>query len=85
MKEEKQVPKKAPKAKDIPDKIANRKRIDFLVTYEVEGSRPKKQRAHAYSKEEAEEIVATKLKGQISSGEINSFKIISVEMENLPK
>lgn len=86
MKEEKQVPKKAStKAKEAPDKTANRKRIDFLVTYEVEGSRSKRQKAHAYSKEEAEEIVATKLKGQISSGEINGFKIISVEMENPPK
>jgi len=86
MKEEKQGPKKAlNKAKEVVYKTANRKRIDFVVTYEVEGSRSKKQKVHAYSKEEAEEMMAMKLKSQISSGEINGFKIISVEMVNLPK
>jgi hypothetical protein len=83
MKEEKQAPKKVlSKAKEIPDKTANRKRIDFVVTYEVEGSRSKKQKAHAYSKEEAEEIVTAKLESQVSAGEINGFKIISVDVEN---
>jgi len=85
MKEEKQGPKKVlNKAKEILDKTANKKRIDFVVTYEVEGSRSKKQKVQAYSKEEAEEKMATKLKSQLSSGEINGFKIISVEIENPP-
>ena len=83
MKEEKQGPKKVlNKAKEMLDKTANRKRIDFVVTYEVEGSRSKKQKVHAYSKEEAEEIMTTKLGSQVSAGEINGFKIISVEIEN---
>jgi hypothetical protein len=83
MKEEKQRPKKVlNKGKEILDKTANGKRIDFVVTYEVEGSRSKKQMVHAYSKEEAEEIMATKLESQVSSGEINGFKIILVEIEN---
>jgi len=83
MKEEKQGPKKVlNKAKEMLDKTANRKRIDFVVTYEVEGSRSKKQKVHAYSKEEAEEIITTKLGSQVSAGEINGFKIISVEIEN---
>ena len=85
MKEEKQASKVPSKAKEAPEKMTDRKRIDFLVTYEVEGSRSKKQKARAYSKEEAEEIVTTKLKGQIAAGEINGFKIIAVEMENPPK
>ena len=59
----------------------NKKRVDFLVTYEVEGSRSKKQRAHAYSKEEAEEIVTKKLEKQIAGGEINGFKIIAVDVD----
>jgi len=83
MKEEKQGPKKIlNKKKEILDKTANRKRIDFVVTYEVEGSRSKKQRVHAYSKGEAEKMMATKLESQVSSGEINGFKIILVEIEN---
>ncbi|MGD0804672.1 MAG: hypothetical protein ABSA11_11445 [Candidatus Bathyarchaeia archaeon] len=83
MKEEKQRPKKVlNNAKEILDKKANGKRIDFVVTYEVEGSRSKKQRVHAYSKEEAEEIMTTKLESQVSGGEINGFKIILVEIEN---
>ena len=85
MKEEKQPSKVPSKAKEAPDKTANRKRIDFLVTYEVEGSRSKKQKARAYSKEEAEEIVATKLKGQIAKGEINAFKIIAADEEKTSK
>lgn len=83
MKEEKQRPKAPNKAKEAPDKTVNKK-IAFLVTYEVEGSRSKKQKAHAYSKEEAEEIVTAKLKAQIAGGEINGFKIISAEEENPP-
>jgi hypothetical protein len=83
MKEEKQGPKKVlNKAKETLDKTANRKRIEFVVTYEVEGSRSKKQKVHAYSKEEANEIMATKLESQVSRGEINGYKIISVEIEN---
>jgi hypothetical protein len=83
MKEEKLGPKKAfNKAKDILDNIASRKRIEFVVTYEVEGSRSKKRKVHAYSKEEANEIMTTKLESQVSRGEINGFKIILVETEN---
>jgi hypothetical protein len=83
MKEEKQGKKKVlNKTKEIPDKAANRKRIDFVVTYEVKGSRSKKQKVHAYSKEEAKKMMATKLESQVSSGEINGFKIILVEIEN---
>jgi hypothetical protein len=82
MEEEKQEPNKAlNKAKEMLGNTANRKRIDFVVTYEVEGSRSKKQRVHAYSKDEAEKMMATKLESQVSSGEINGFKIISVEIE----
>jgi hypothetical protein len=81
MKEEKQGPKAPNKAKEAPDKTINKKKIAFLVTYEVEGSRSKKQKAHAYSKEEAQEIVTAKLESQVSAGEINSFRIISAEIE----
>ncbi len=82
MKEKKQGPKKVlNKAKETLDKTANRKRIEFVVTYEIEGSRSKKQKVHAYSKEEANEIMATKLESQVSRGEINGYKIISVEIE----
>ncbi len=82
MKEEQQGSKKVRnKAKDTLDKTANSKRIDFIVTYEVEGSRSKKQKVHAYSKEEAEEIMTTKLESQVSAGEINGFKIILIEVE----
>ncbi len=85
MKEEKQGSKKVlNKAKEMPDKTANKKRIDFVVTYEVEGSRSKKQKVHAYSREEVEGIMTTKLESQVSAGEINGFKIISVEIENTP-
>ena len=73
---------KTRKAKEALDKKPNSKRMDFLVTYEVEGSRSKNQKAHAYTKEEAEEIVTKRLKAQISAGEINGFKIISVNVEN---
>ena len=82
MKEEKQGPKGS--KKETPE-TANSKRIDFLVTYEVEGSRSKKQKAHAYSKEEAEEIVTKKLEKQVSGGEINGFKIIEVEVDKPAK
>jgi hypothetical protein len=78
MKNEKQGSKASGKAKEEP---VNSKRIDYLVTYEVEGSRSKKQRAHAYSKEEAETIVTKKLEKQIAGGEINGFKIISVDVD----
>ena len=82
MKEEKQGSKRAlNKAKKMLDDKANGKRVDFVVTYEVEGSRSKKQKVHAYSEEEAEKIMATKLESQVSSGEINGFKIILVEIE----
>ena len=82
MKEEKQEPKRVlNKAKEMLDDRVNGKRVDFVVTYEVEGSRSKKQKVHAYSKEEAEKIMATKLESQVSSGEINGFKIILVEIE----
>ena len=58
MKEEKHKPKKVlKKAKKILDKKTNKKRINFVVTYEVEGSRSKKQKVHAFSKEEAEEEI----------------------------
>jgi hypothetical protein len=82
MKEEKQGPKRVlNKAKDNPGKTTDSKRVDFVVTYEVEGSRSKNQRVHAYSREEAEEIMVMKLESQVSSGEINGFKIILVEIE----
>ena len=82
MKEEQKGSKKAlKKGKDTVDKTVNSKRIDFIVTYEVEGSRSKKKKVHAYSKEEAEEIITTKLESQISAGEINGFKIILIEVE----
>ena len=49
MKEEKQGPKRVlNKAKDNPGKTTDSKRVDFVVTYEVEGSRSKNQRVHAY-------------------------------------
>jgi len=80
-KDTKKVPKKPKKA---CDKASPRKRIEFVVTYEVEGSRPKKHKVHAYSREEAEEMMTKKLESQIASGEINGFKIISVEIENQP-
>jgi len=83
MKDEKQGPKKAAnKAKEPPRNAADSKRIDFIVTYEVEGSRSKKQKVHAYSKEEAEEILSAKLGAQVSAGEINNYKILSIEKEN---
>ena len=79
--EKKRLKKALNKSKEVLDKKANSKRVDFVVTYEVEGSRSKKQKMHAYSKEEAEEIMTTKLESQVSAGEINGFKIISVEIE----
>ncbi len=83
MKEEKKDTKKVlKKAKKVLDKTPPKKRTKFIVTYEVEGSKPKKQKVHAYSREEAEEIMTKKLQSQISSGEINGFKIVSVEIEN---
>ena len=80
MKEENKTTKKVPK-KAI-DKTSPKKRIEFVVTYEVEGSKPKKHKVHAYSKEEAEKMMTMKLESQIASGEINGFKIISVEIIN---
>ena len=80
MKEENKTTKKVPK-KAI-DKTSPKKRIEFVVTYEVEGSKPKKHKVHAYSKEEAEKMMTMKLDSQIASGEINGFKIISVEIKN---
>jgi hypothetical protein len=62
-------------------KRTNLKRLDYLVTYEVEGSRSKKQKARAYSEEEAKEIVTKKLESQIAGGEINGFKIVSVDVD----
>jgi hypothetical protein len=85
LKEEKQAPKTPKKAIEAPNKNINNKKREFLVTYEVEGSRSKKQKAHAYSKEEAEEIVTKKLKAQIAGGEINGFKIISSDEETPSK
>ena len=83
MKEEDKTTKKVQKKpKKAIDKTSPKKRIEFVVTYEVEGSKPKKHKVHAYSKEEAEKMMTKKLESQISSGEINGFKIISVEIEN---
>jgi len=83
MKDEKRDAMKATnKAKEQLRNTADSKRIDFIVTYEVEGSRSKKQKVHAYSKEEAEEILSTKLGAQVSAGEINNYKILSIEKEN---
>ena len=83
MKDEKRDQMKAAnKAKEQLRNTADGKRIDFIVTYEVEGSRSKKQKVHAYSKEEAEEILSAKLGAQVSGGEINSYKILSIEKEN---
>ena len=82
MKEEKQGTKVPKKEKETPEKKANKKRVDYLVTYEVEGARSKKQKASAYSEEEAEEIVTKKLNGQIAKGEINGFKILSIEIDS---
>ena len=83
MKEENKETKKVlKKAKKALDKTPPKRRTEFIVTYEVEGSRSKKQKVHAYSREEAEEMMTKKLQSQISSGEINGFKIISVEIEN---
>ena len=83
MKEENKNTKKAlKKPKKVLDMTPTKKRIEFVVTYEVEGSKPKKHKVHAYSREEAKEMMTKKLQSQISSGEINGFKIISVEIEN---
>jgi len=80
MKEDKQNPKKA--ANEVQGKRVHGKRIEFVITYEVEGSKSKKYKVHAYSREEAVEIMTKKLESQISSGEINGYKIISAEIEN---
>ncbi len=80
MKEEKLNPKKA--ANEIQGKRIHGKRIEFVITYVVEGSKSKKHKVHAYSREEAMEIMTKKLESQISSGEINGYKIISAEIEN---
>jgi hypothetical protein len=80
MKEEKLNPKKA--ADEIQGKRIHGKRIEFVITYVVEGSKSKKHKVHAYSREEAMEIMTKKLESQISSGEINGYKIISAEIEN---
>ena len=83
MKEEDENTKKVlKKPKKALDKTSPRKRIEFVVTYEVEGSKSKKHKVHAYSREEAEEMMTKKLESQINLGEINGFKIISVEIEN---
>jgi len=83
MKEEDKTTKKVPeKPKKAIDKTSPKKRIEFVVTYEVEGSKPKKHKVHAYSREEAEKMMTMKLESQIASGEINGFKIISVEIKN---
>ena len=80
--EDKDAKKELKKPTKALEKKSPRKRIEFVVTYEVEGSRPKKHKIHAYSTEEAEEMMTKKLQSQISSGEINGFKIILVEIEN---
>jgi hypothetical protein len=80
--EDKDTKKVLKKPKKALDKTSPRKRIEFVVTYEVEGSKSKKHKVHAYSREEAEEIMTKKLQSQINLGEINGFKIISVEIEN---
>ena len=80
--EDKDTKKVLKKPKKALDKTLPRKRIEFIVTYEVEGSKSKKHKVHAYSREEAEELMTKKLQSQISTGEINGFKIISVEIEN---
>ena len=80
--EDKDTKKVLKKPKKALDKTLPRKRIEFIVTYEVEGSKSKKHKVHAYSREEAEELMTKKLQSQILSGEINCFKIISVEIEN---
>ena len=83
MKEEDKTTKKVPKKpKNALDKTSPKKRIEFIVTYEVEGSKSKKHKVHAYSREEAEEMMTKRLESQIASGEINGFKIISVEIKN---
>lgn len=82
MKEDKPGAKAPKKGVEAPDMKANRKRIDYLVTYEVEGARSKRQKTSAYSEDEAKEIVTKKLNGQIAKGEINGFKIISVEIDS---
>jgi hypothetical protein len=79
--EDKDTKKVLKKPKKALAKTLPRKRIEFVVTYEVEGSKSKKHKVHAYSREEAEEMMTKKLESQISSGEINGFKIISVEIE----
>ena len=83
MKEEDKDTKKTPKKqKKALNKTSPRKRIEFIVTYEVEGSKSKKHKVHAHSREEAEKMMTIKLESQINLGEINGFKIISVEIEN---
>ena len=82
MKEENKNTKKAlKKPKKVLDMTPTKKRIEFVVTYEVEGSKPKEHKVHAYSREEAEEMMSKKLESQINLGEINGFKIISVKIE----
>ncbi len=78
-KDTKKVLKKPTKALD---KTSPKKRIEFVITYEIEGSKSKKHKVHAYSREGAEEMMIKKLELQINLGEINDFKIISVEIEN---
>jgi hypothetical protein len=83
MKEEDKTTKKVlKKPKKAIDKRSPKKRVEFVVIYEVEGSRSKKHKVHAYSREEAEEMMTKRLESQIASGEINGFKILSVEIEN---
>ena len=80
--EDKDTKKVLKKPKKALDKTSPKKRIEFVVGYEIEGSKSKKHKVHAYSREEAEEMMIKKLELQINLGEINGFKIISVEIEN---
>jgi hypothetical protein len=82
MKEEKQRPKVTKKEVEIMNKKSNQKRFDYLVTYAAEGAKSRRQKTSAYSEEEAKEIVSKKLNGQIERGEINGFKILSVEIDD---
>ena len=82
MKEEKQGAKAPKKKTEEPDTKAPKKRVDYLVTYEVEGARSKRQKTSAFSEDEAMEIVSKKLNGQIAKGEITGFKILSAEKDS---
>jgi len=47
--EDKDTKKVLKKPKGTLDKTSPKKRNEFVVTYRAEGSKPKKQKAHAYS------------------------------------